>query len=53
MAGLTVLLIDMATIREVQFFSQLGYNVIQVNFRGSGGFGRKFEEAGYLNGAAK
>lgn len=39
--------------REVHFFSQLGYNVIQVNFRGSGGFGRKFEEAGYLEWSGK
>ncbi len=38
---------------EVHFFSQLGYNVIQVNFRGSGGFGRNFEEAGYLEWSGK
>jgi dipeptidyl aminopeptidase/acylaminoacyl peptidase len=38
---------------SVHFFSQLGYNVIQVNFRGSGGFGRKFEEAGYLEWSGK
>ena len=30
-----------------------GYNVIQVNFRGSGGFGRNFEEAGYLEWSGK
>lgn len=32
----------------VQFFSSLGYAVLQVNFRGSSGFGNKFETAGYL-----
>jgi dipeptidyl aminopeptidase/acylaminoacyl peptidase len=39
--------------REVQFFSQIGLNVIQVNFRGSGGFGREFEELGYLEWSGK
>src|SRR5690606_6507161 len=32
--------------REVQFFASLGYAVLQVNFRGSEGFGREFREAG-------
>ena len=31
---------------EVQFIASLGYAVLQVNFRGSGGFGRAFAEAG-------
>ncbi len=31
----------------VQFFSQLGYAVLQVNFRGSGGFGNDYLTAGY------
>ncbi len=31
----------------VQFFSAMGYAVLQVNFRGSSGFGNKFEAAGY------
>jgi len=32
---------------EHQFFASRGYATIQVNYRGSGGFGRKFEQAGY------
>ena len=39
--------------REVHFFSQIGYNVIQINFRGSGGFGRKFIEAGFREWSGK
>ncbi len=31
----------------VQFFSSMGYAVLQVNFRGSSGFGNQFEAAGY------
>ena len=31
----------------VQFFANRGYAVLQVNFRGSTGFGNKFEVAGY------
>ena len=38
---------------QVQFFSQMDINVVQVNFRGSGGFGRKFEEAGYREWSGK
>jgi dipeptidyl aminopeptidase/acylaminoacyl peptidase len=34
---------------EAQFYAHRGYAVLQVNFRGSGGYGRPFEEAGYLN----
>ena len=33
--------------REHQFFASRGWATLQVNFRGSGGYGRKFEEAGY------
>ena len=33
---------------EVQLFANRGYAVLQVNYRGSGGFGDKFEKAGYL-----
>ena len=33
--------------RQVQYFVNHGYQVLQVNFRGSGGYGRKFAEAGY------
>ena len=32
---------------EVQFFANRGYAVLQINFRGSGGYGKEFEEAGY------
>ncbi|MCZ0941813.1 MAG: prolyl oligopeptidase family serine peptidase [Gammaproteobacteria bacterium] len=32
---------------EIQFLAALGLNVIQVNFRGSGGFGQTFLESGY------
>jgi dipeptidyl aminopeptidase/acylaminoacyl peptidase len=32
---------------EVQLFASRGYAVLQPNFRGSGGFGKEFQEAGY------
>jgi dipeptidyl aminopeptidase/acylaminoacyl peptidase len=32
---------------EIQLLANRGYAVLQVNFRGSGGYGRKFEESGY------
>jgi dipeptidyl aminopeptidase/acylaminoacyl peptidase len=32
---------------EVQLLANRGYAVLQLNYRGSGGFGRKFEESGY------
>jgi dipeptidyl aminopeptidase/acylaminoacyl peptidase len=32
---------------EAQFFASRGYATVQVNFRGSGGYGRNFEQAGY------
>lgn len=32
---------------EVQFLANRGYAVLQVNFRGSGGYGPAFEQAGY------
>lgn len=32
---------------EVQLMVNRGYAVLRVNFRGSGGFGRQFEQAGY------
>ncbi|HSC48011.1 MAG TPA: S9 family peptidase [Gammaproteobacteria bacterium] len=34
---------------EVQFFASRGYAVLQVNFRGSGGYGMKFQDLGYRN----
>lgn len=32
---------------EVQFLANRGYAVLQINYRGSGGYGTRFEEAGY------
>ena len=32
---------------EVQFFADRGYAVLQVNYRGSGGYGMRFQDAGY------
>jgi dipeptidyl aminopeptidase/acylaminoacyl peptidase len=32
---------------DAQFMASLGLNVLQVNFRGSGGYGKDFERAGY------
>lgn len=34
---------------EVQFLANRGYAVLQINFRGSGGYGRAFERMGYRN----
>lgn len=34
---------------EVQFLANRGYAVLQVNFRGSGGYGNAFERMGYRN----
>ncbi|NLG58717.1 MAG: S9 family peptidase [Gammaproteobacteria bacterium] len=34
---------------EVQFLANRGYAVLQVNFRGSGGYGNAFERKGYQN----
>lgn len=33
--------------RDVQFLASLGYAVLQVNFRGSEGYGKSFREAGH------
>ncbi|WP_444998528.1 alpha/beta hydrolase family protein [Aliikangiella sp. IMCC44359] len=33
--------------REVQLLTSHGYSVLQVNYRGSGSYGRKFKESGY------
>jgi len=38
---------------EVQLLSNRGYAVLQVNFRGSGGFGTDFEASGYHEWGAK
>jgi dipeptidyl aminopeptidase/acylaminoacyl peptidase len=32
---------------EVQFYANRGYAVLQINYRGSGGYGRDYEAAGY------
>ncbi|NNM21397.1 MAG: S9 family peptidase [Gammaproteobacteria bacterium] len=32
---------------EVQFLANRGYAVLQINFRGSGGYGRRFEQLGW------
>ncbi|WP_286233449.1 alpha/beta hydrolase family protein [Thalassotalea sediminis] len=37
----------------VQFFSNKGYAVLQVNYRGSGGFGSNFEASGHLEWGKK
>ena len=37
---------------EVQFLANRGYAVLQVNFRGSGGYGNAFERKGYRNWGA-
>ncbi len=34
---------------EVQFLANRGYAVLQINFRGSGGYGNAFERKGYRN----
>lgn len=34
---------------EIQFLASRGYAVLQINFRGSGGYGSKFESIGYRN----
>ena len=34
---------------EVQFLANRGYAVLQINFRGSGGYGNAFESKGYRN----
>lgn len=34
---------------DAKVLAQHGYAVLQPNFRGSGGFGRRFEQAGYRN----
>lgn len=38
---------------EVQLFANRGYAVLQVNFRGSGGYGGDFEAAGYRQWGAR
>jgi pimeloyl-ACP methyl ester carboxylesterase len=38
---------------EVQLFANRGYAVLQINYRGSGGYGGKFEEAGYMQWGGK
>jgi dipeptidyl aminopeptidase/acylaminoacyl peptidase len=40
-------------VAEIQLLANRGYAVLQVNYRGSGGFGRKFLEAGRLEWGKK
>lgn len=42
---------DMVFNAEVQFLASRGYAVLQPNFRGSSGFGKEFEEKGYVRWA--
>lgn len=39
---------DWAFNAEAQLFASRGYAVLQVNYRGSGGYGRGFQDAGHL-----
>ena len=39
--------------RDAQFLASRGYGVLQVNYRGSGGRGKKFEELGYRQWGGK
>src|SRR5260370_14629043 len=32
---------------EAQFFASQGFAVLRVNYRGSGGYGRRYQESGY------
>ena len=38
---------------EVQLFANRGYAVLQINYRGSGGYGDRFQEAGYMQWGGK
>lgn len=38
---------------EVQLFASRGYAVLQINYRGSGGYGNKFERAGFREWGGK
>ncbi|WP_189375910.1 alpha/beta hydrolase family protein [Thermomonas carbonis] len=38
---------------DAQFLASRGYGVLQVNFRGSGGRGERFEQSGYLQWGGK
>jgi dipeptidyl aminopeptidase/acylaminoacyl peptidase len=38
---------------EAQLFANRGYAVLQINYRGSGGYGDKFERAGHLQWGGK
>ncbi|KRA54984.1 peptidase S9 [Pseudoxanthomonas sp. Root65] len=39
--------------RETQMLAQAGYTVLQVNYRGSGGYGRRFRQAGAREAGGK
>ena len=38
---------------EVQLFASRGYAVLQINYRGSGGYGDTFQQAGYMQWGGK
>ena len=44
---------DWAFNYETQLLASRGYAVLQVNFRGSGGFGKEFEDAGHMEWGGK
>jgi pimeloyl-ACP methyl ester carboxylesterase len=38
---------------DVQLFANRGFAVLQINYRGSGGYGKKFDRSGYLQWGGK
>ena len=44
---------EMGQFTEIQFFANRGYAVLQVNFRGSSGYGKTFTKAGFKQNGLK